>query len=589
MADRLHLRQLLHQLNDRSYKAYKDIRGRYEFPEFLLCIDRVQGDPFAAPSQVRVLVSYEVAGFPLQTYENRSRAIAFCDYLTRQFGQVCHQVSDRRGTGNSGLIQMLRVGQEVLSRTSIILTEKGIEARFTVGLPAQGRRILGYQAGELLCEDLPEIVAQSLKYENLSAEELQAHIETVEDAEALRSQLSPNHLVAFVADGAILPRRSGVDRRALADGAIPFQSPESLRVTLETPNRGAITGMGIPQGVTLIVGGGYHGKSTLLKAIELGIYNHIPGDGRELVVSDRRSVKIRAEDGRAVTGVDISPFIQDLPQNLDTRAFSSTNASGSTSQAANMMEALEVGAKLFLVDEDTAATNFMIRDRRMQALIAKTSEPITPLIDKVRQLYSDYGVSTLLVIGGSGDYFDVADTVIAMNHFVPKDLTEAAQAIAEKYPTERQIEGGDHFGPISARIPLGASVDPSQGHKPVKLKVRDVNQVVFGADSIDLADVEQLVEVGQLKAIAEAMVYAKENYLDGQHTLAETLEAIFADIDQGGLDALTRFREGNLVEFRPFELAAAFNRLRSLSVKTMNNEQLINNDAHLISNMSLRS
>lgn len=572
MADQLHLRQLLHQLNDRSYKAYKDIRGRYQFPEFLLCIDRVQGDPFAAPSQVRVLMSYEVAGFPLQTYENRSRAIALCDYLTRQFGQVCYQVTDRRGTGNSGLIQMLRVGQEVLYRTSIILTQQGIEARFTVGLPAQGRRILGYQAGELLCEDLPEIVKQALKYENLSAEELQGHIETVEDAEVLRSQLSQNQLVAFVADGSILPRRSGVDRRALSDLAIPFQSPESLKVTLETPNRGKITGMGIPQGVTLIVGGGYHGKSTLLKAIELGIYNHIPGDGREFVVSDRRSVKIRAEDGRAVTGVDISPFIQDLPQNLDTKAFSTTNASGSTSQAANMIEALEVGAKLFLVDEDTAATNFMIRDRRMQALIAKTCEPITPLIDKVRQLYTDYGVSTLLVIGGSGDYFDVADTVIAMNHFVPEDLTATAKAIAEKYPTERQIEGGDHFGQISPRIPLGASVDPSQGHKPVKLKVRDVNQVVFGADSIDLADVEQLVEVGQLKAIAEAMVYAKENYLDGQHTLAETLEGIFADIDQRGLDALTRFREGNLVEFRPFELAAAFNRLRSLSVKTINHQ-----------------
>ncbi|HBQ99326.1 MAG TPA: ATPase, partial [Cyanobacteria bacterium UBA11691] len=210
MADRLHLRQLLHQLNDRSYKAYKDIRGRYQFPEFLLCIDRVQGDPFAAPSQVRVLMSYEVAGFPLQTYQNRSRAIALCDYLTRQFCQVCTQISDRRGTGNSGLIQMLRVGQEVLSRTSIILTQQGIEARFTVGLPAQGRRILGYQAGVLLCEDLPEIVEQSLKYENLLAEELQAHIETVEDAEALRSQLSQNQLVAFVADGAILPRRSGV-------------------------------------------------------------------------------------------------------------------------------------------------------------------------------------------------------------------------------------------------------------------------------------------------------------------------------------------------------------------------------------------
>ena len=574
MADRQTLRQLLYDLDNRGYKAYKDIRGRYDFSQFTLSIDRVQGDPFAAPSNLRVFISHEGAGFPRSAFRNSVRSLAFCDYLTRQFSRAAMEASEHRGSGNSGKIQMVRVGQEVLWRTAMSISEQGIEARFTVGLPARGRRILGDAAAGLLCEDIPRIVKSSLIYQNWSGETiagLQKQLETVEDGEALRSQLRDLGLVAFVADGAILPRRSGVDKRGLHRDGIPFRAPESLRVTLDTSNSGKMTGMGIPAGVTLIVGGGYHGKSTLLRAIELGVYAHVPGDGREYVVSDRAAVKVRAEDGRGVTGVDISPFISDLPQGLDTTKFSTTNASGSTSQAANMMEALEVGARLLLVDEDTSATNFTIRDRRMQALIAKESEPITPLIDKVRQLYTDYGVSTLLVMGGSGDYFEVADTVIAMNRFVPEEVTQQAREIAEKYPTERQIEGGDHFGQISARVPLAASLDPSRGRKSVQVKVRDTNEIVFGEEAIDLACVEQLVETGQVKAIAEAMVYAKEYYLDGRRSLAEALAEVIADVDIDGLDVLTRFPEGNLVEFRIFELAAALNRLRSLQL-IINNE-----------------
>ena len=101
--------------------------------------------------------------------------------------------------------------------------------------------------------------------------------------------------------------------------------------------------MGIRKGITLIVGGGYHGKSTLLKALEAGVYNHIAGDGREFVITDDTAFKLRAEDGRSITGVDISPFIKNLPNKKDTVHFSTEDASGSTSQAANLMEALESG------------------------------------------------------------------------------------------------------------------------------------------------------------------------------------------------------------------------------------------------------
>ncbi len=567
MTNQENLRQLLLQLDNRGYKAYKGIQGSYEFPDFTLIVDRVQGDPFATPSQVRVQLPQSVAGFPGDLYRTRSREIALRDYLTRQFDHAARGISSRRGTGNSGLIAITHVGQSILERTSAFVTDELVEVRFVVGLPARGRSIAGRQAAEMLCDDIPHIVDQALKYRQLDATAIEHHVETVEDADWLRQNLVERGLVAFIPDGAILPRRSGVDDQPLSAEAVAFQSPETLRVEFTCPNRGLITGMGIPVGVTLIVGGGYHGKSTLLRAIELGVYNHIPNDGRELVVTNPAAVKIRAEDGRSIASVDISPFINQLPQGRSTSQFSTTNASGSTSQAANIMEALEAGARLLLVDEDTAATNFMIRDRRMQQLIAKDKEPITPFIDKVRQLYTDYAVSTILVMGGSGDYFDVADTVIAMENFQPHDVTEKAKAIAFANQTERIPEGGKGFGEITPRIPLAESIDPSRGHREVKLKVRDVDEVVFGTEEIDLGAVEQIVERGQLRAIAEAIVYAKRQYINERYTLPEILNHVMADIESQGLDLLTYMPEGDLVLFRRFELAAVLNRLRTLKVR----------------------
>ncbi|HBB31967.1 MAG TPA: ATPase, partial [Cyanobacteria bacterium UBA9273] len=500
-------------------------------------------------------------------YNSPSREIALRDYLTRQFDRVVRNFSSHRGTGNSGLIAITAVGQSVLERTSVFVSDKLVEVRFVVGLPARGRHISGRQAAEMLGDDIPQIVNQALKYQSLNATAIKQHVEIVEDADWLRGQLGERGLVAFIADGAILPRTSGVDDRPLVEEAVPFQSPNTLRVEFSCPNRGLVKGMGIPEGVTLIVGGGYHGKSTLLRAVELGVYNHIPNDGRELVVTQASAVKIRAEDGRSIASVDISPFINQLPQDRSTRQFSTTNASGSTSQAANIIEALEAGAQVLLVDEDTAATNFMIRDRRMQQLVAKDKEPITPFIDKVRQLYNDYGVSTILVMGGSGDYFDVADTVIAMDNFQPQDVTKQAQAIAQQYRTERTPEGGEQFGSIMPRIPLPQSIDPSRGHREVKLKVRDVDEMVFGTEEIDLGAVEQIVEKGQLRAIAEALVYAKQQYIDGNSTIPTILERVMGDIESKGLDIVTNIPEGGLIVFRRFELAAALNRLRTLKVR----------------------
>ncbi len=558
---------ILNRIDGKGYPAYKDIRGEYEFPSFTLLIDHVQGDPFAAPSRLRVRVPQAVAGYPPDTYTQRSRRVALADFLARAFEAASSRVrGGRRGSGKSGLIAIDQPGQQILERTSVLVDEDAVEARFVVGLPAAGRRVLGRQAIAMLCNDLSRIVESTLLFRANHRTALYRHIRTAEDADWLRLQLAASGLVAFVGDGAVLPRRSGVDDRPLQTGAIAFESPLSLRNEFRLPNAGSITGMGIRPGVTLIVGGGYHGKSTLLNALERGVYNHIPGDGRELVVTDEGAVKVRAEDGRAVTSVDISPFIGSLPNGADTYHFSTANASGSTSQAANIVEALEAGARLLLIDEDTAATNFMIRDHRMQELIAKEREPITPFIDKVRQLYDEHQVSTVLVTGGSGDYFDVADTVIAMDAYVPQDVTDQAKAIARKYQAERQPEGGDRFGKVTPRVPIAKSLDPSKGRRQVRISARGVKTILFGASEIDLTAVEQLVDPSQLNAIGQALYYARERYMDGSRTLPQILDALVADIDRGGLDVLDRRAVGDLARFRRYELAAALNRLRTFRV-----------------------
>ncbi len=566
MASQENLRELLISLDHRGYKAYKDIRGSYNFSNFNLIIDRVQGDPFATPSQLRVKIPQTIAKFPRNIYQNRSREIALRDYITREFYHATQSLRERRGTGNSGLIAIALPTQAILDRTSAFINDEFVEIRFVVGLPGDGRRINAPEAVELLCEQIPQLIEQTLIYSNLDAAAIENHITTAEDADFIRDSLSEKKLVAFVADGAILPRRSGVDERPLLDQVIPFKSPDSLSIEFNCPNRGLVTGMGIPAGVTLIVGGGYHGKSTLLRAIELGIYNHIPNDGRELVVTNSSAVKIRAEDGRSITGVDISPFINHLPQNRSTTNFSTQNASGSTSQAANIIEALEAGTQLLLVDEDTAATNFMIRDRRMQALIAKNFEPITPFIDKVRQLYTDYGVSTILVMGGSGDYFDVADTVIAMQDFQPSEVTEKVKAIAQQYTTNRTTEGGQEFGKLTARVLLANKSPSNFNQYKREWKVRDLDTIIFNREEIDLSGVEQLVEVGQLRAIAATISYIEQHYLD-HHTLPEILDSAIADLTTQSFDILTSFPEGDFVFFRRLELAAAINRWRSLNTK----------------------
>lgn len=433
------LRKELYNIDGRGYKAYKSLEGKYDFGKYVLAIDHVQGDPFAAPSRVRLIVSQNVAKIPEELFDTDFKRIAVQDFLTRLFYKNIKTFSDKVfGSGKSGLISISKCPQEILDRTSVIVTKKDINVRIEVGFPARGRSVLAKELEKILYDFLPKIVDNSIIYNNINKSKLISRVKLVEDQQFIRDELKRRGLVAFVANGAILPRENGVSTKPLRDGK-KFYSPKNLEVKINTPNSGEVAGMGITKGITLIVGGGYHGKSTLLRALELGVYNHIEGDGREFVIADETALKVRAEDGRVIHKDDISLFISNLPNKKDTRKFDSENASGSTSQAANIVEGIESGTGLFLIDEDTSATNFMIRDDVMQSLVSREKEPITPFIEIVKALYEQKGISTIIVVGSSGDYFDIADTVVQMDSYEPKDVTKEAKSLSKGHVLKRRL------------------------------------------------------------------------------------------------------------------------------------------------------
>ncbi|MDD7940099.1 ABC-ATPase domain-containing protein [Actinomycetospora lutea] len=550
MSRRDDLSATLRSLEGASYGRYKSLSGRWDVGGVGLEVLRVQADPFAPPSRVRLTVTD--AGLPADLYATADRRRALAAFLLRGLRRAL------RGTP----VHVDAGGPEVLDRTAGTVGEDGVVV-VEVGVPFPGpkRRILGREAATLLGDTLPAAAREAIAGADHDA--ARAFVETVEDAVALRAALAGRGLVAFVADGAVLPRRSGVDDRPL-DGATPFGGPAELRVTLTAPNAGEVSGLGVPEGVTLIVGGGYHGKSTLLRALEAGVYDHVPGDGREQVVTRPDAVKLRAEDGRAVIHDDVSAFVAHLPSGEPTDDFSTTNASGSTSQAASTVEAVEAGADVLLIDEDTSATNMMIRDARMQQLIA--TEPLVPFVERVRPLHAEHGVSTVLVMGGSGDYLGVADTVIMMDAYRASDVTARAHEIAAAGPPRTVEHTG--FPAVTPRVVDPGSLDPTaKGKRRVTARGRDT--LTFGADDIDLSAVEQITDRSQVAGIGRALALLGDGVLDGTITLAEGLDLLDAELDRGGLEALLDGRSEDLARPRRHEVAAALNRLRSLRLKGM--------------------
>ena len=565
--DAADLRALLSSIDGRGYGAWKQLTGTWTLDEMGLEVEKVQTDPFAPPTRLAVRCPAAQLALPEGLVATTVRRRALADHLLRHVG--------------SDLEAPLAIdvgGQQVIERSAARLDADGaLTLRCTIALPDRRRRVRSSAVERALLEQLPQVVA-GLRWPVLDQVAARTFVETVEDAATLRDQLGERGLIAFVGDGGVLARRTGIDDRPAASQAVvPFTSPPALRVEMDLPNRGRVTGMGIQAGVTAIVGGGFHGKSTLLAALRAGVYDHVPGDGRELVVTRADAVTIRAEDGRRVEQVDISAFIDGVPDPVrgvaDTSRFSSDNASGSTSQAAAIVEALEVGTGLLLIDEDTAATNLMSRDLRMEELITPAdsaspagyaAEPITPLVDLVRSLADDHGVSTVLVAGSGGDYLEVADRVVQMDAFEARDVTSRAREVTARVPGRPPVPV--RFPAVPQRVVDPTSVDARRRGR-VKTRVFGLDRLVFGNEEIELGALAQLVDRAQAAGIAAALVrLVEDGHLDGRATVREAIGGLFAEVDASGVEVLRAGWPGDLARPRPAEVAAALNRLRSVAV-----------------------
>ena len=617
------LKRLLTSIDHKSYPAYKDVRGTYDFNTYILSIDHVQGDPFASPSKVSIQVRHAKAGFPAELFDTPWKKTALEDYLLRCFSREIGRLSFKaKGSGKSGLIATSRPGQEVLSRTACEIGRNEITARFEVGFPAFGRTINSGELIRIFFDFLPGCVENVFFYRRQNTAEIKKRITLADDQQFIRNELKRLDLVSFVADGSILPRETGVSDRPMK-GSVAFHSPDSLRITLNLPGHGPISGMAIHRGITLIVGGGYHGKSTLLKALESGVYNHIPGDGREYVITDETAVKLRAEDGRSINHVDISLFIRDLPNKKDTTCFSTADASGSTSQAAAVIESIEAGTRAFLIDEDTSATNFMLRDDLMQRIVSRDKEPITPFIERARDLYKQAGISTVLVAGSSGAYFFIADTIIQMDAYRPFDITEmvknaceqeaskpAIQAPGFKLPTagrklaaggtgravgamaldfgdsraeaggESQEEGENsgrsgRFGNRGGSASDAGRFERGRGGRReadrhsdrntrIKVRVHDKHSFQVAKEPVDLRFVEQLADSEQTAALAQMVRYCLEKGLLERCTVQETVATLLKAYEADGLSVFSdaSYAAMGLAMPRVQEIYACLNRFR---------------------------
>lgn len=564
MKNKEDLKKELVKIDHKSYGMYKTLGDSYSFGNYILHIDHVQGDPFAAPSRLRFEVKKERHGFPEEYYKEKHRRLALEDQVLRRFLYELRQIDKGfMGSGKSGRITACPANQTVQERIAVIFSKDKMELRFEMGFPARGRTILAKEMQKLVFDILPQLAERSLFYRNWDGKNkkyLEQAVFLADDQKVLREELKKRNLTAFVADGAVLPRENGVSDRPMRE-AVPFSSPESLRTEIELPHKGKIAGMGVPEGITVIVGGGYHGKSTLLKALEQGVYNHIAGDGREYVVADGSGMKIRAEDGRSVLHTDISLFINHLPAGQDTTDFSSENASGSTSQAANLIEAVEAGAGLLLLDEDTSATNFMIRDKVMARLVSDEKEPITTLLRHIRGIYKTLGISFVIVVGSSGDYLSVADLVLQMDRYKVKDVTKEAKVICETCNIAGQYAETEIEMPVFSR-----KLKPVKPGRR-KIKSTGTDTVLIDREAIDVRYLEQISESGQTTALAYMMGWILEN-VKTEEDIRHLIERIYADIEKRGMQAVIpgSYSGGHPVLPRKQELYACLSRYRSAKI-----------------------
>jgi predicted ABC-class ATPase len=550
------LRLLLRAIDGSPYAHYARLRGVHAIPPFEIEVDRVPADPFAGPARLRVRVPTERAGIPRELLDTPRRRTAVEDFLIRGAADALRDLFGRAGPlpPGAGRLLMEAPGPAVLSRTACRVTAEVVELRLSADLPARGRTALGLQAEVLLAETLPRLATVCLAVSQRRLAALRAHVAAVEDHGALQEALAAHGLVAFVADGA----RPGRDPGGLLPHreAVPFAAPEARAVTLRLPHAGSVRGLGIPAGVTLLAGPAFHGKSALLAALAASVRPHPPGDGRERIAALPEALAVKAEAGRCLRRLDLSAFVVDLPAGGSPLDVSSDQAPAALAQAAAVVEALEAGVRLLLVDEDGAAPGFLVRDARMQRLTPRPPATLLTLLERARALYDRLGVSTVLATAGMGDYLEVAHTVLRVQDFAVEDVTEQARTIARATASMRVAEPIPELQPPARREGAAAAGG-------LRASLAGARAVRLGDEILDLAAFEGLSEPAEVRAVALRLAQVVARLRPGV-SLAEVVE----EVDAEALDGM----EEDLARPRAVDVYGALVRWRALRVRRADRE-----------------
>jgi predicted ABC-class ATPase len=563
MKDKQEFFQLLTAMDGKDFAEYRAIIGDFDFSRYIVKINRVPEDSELRTILFVVRVPQSIASFPPHLFNTPIRRTALEDLLTRKVAATCEQIAtfDDEGIARRR-IGISAPGQKILPRSSMVVSEDYIEARLNIELPSRRGRVLGASAQQIFFEDLPRLVDASLIYCNLDENEVERFADNMEDADQIRQALPTRGLVSFIGQGCRVERAIRSDRPA-ADAAA-FDIADELQIELEVPNRGAVRGLGIPAGVTVILGDDYSGRIALARAIAAGIYNHIPGDGRELVITMPDAVYIAAEPGRSVQRVDVSPFVGVAGT---SKTYTSDCADSAASQAASTVEMLEIGARALIFDESDSAAGFLGRDTRFADIFKDTGGLGRSLASRARQLADELGVS-IIVAGSSSaaDFVPVADLVLRVASNRITDATREARQLQISPPISEGTAADLTKTVEKARWVVPGSIDASHGRHDAVLAALAIDRLQFGRSTIELPGSAQLADIHQTSTIALVLHYGKQRYLDEGRPIREILDLVDRDLSSEGLECLSREQRGDLARPRRYEIAAALNRLRTLRI-----------------------
>jgi predicted ABC-class ATPase len=572
MKDRKEFYNLLAEIDGQPFSEYEKLLGDFDFARFVVKFPRLDVSAGADDPVFTVRVPQSIAELPGHLFDSPIRRTALEDLLTRNLAGQAAKIARFNESGLARRnVLVAEPGQKILPRTSVIVTKEYVEACLRIALPYKVFRTEGAEdprlvdaemARKVFFEDLPEIISSGLLCCNLNLSETEHFVDTMEDADRVRQTLPTLGMVSFVGEGSLLARQWQSDEPDFEKIAL-FEVDEDAQTEVEVPNAGSLKGLGVPAGLTVVVGDLANGRKDFMDAVAAGVYNHVPGDGREHVVTVSDAVQVAVDYGRSIQEVNLTPFCTEA-DGCDPSSYSTSSADAFLSQAAATIEALEVGARVLVVDEHSSAPAFLTTDARVSQLLGET--PRASLAQRARQMVDELGVS--IVVGGENlvaEYIPVADTVLKVEDYQVTDITDKAKALNLEVPPEAPAVNLESMLARSRWI-MPSSIDASVGRLDQVIDAIDEATIQFGRSTIELDGVQQVADDSQLLTIGLLLYYAKLRYMQEGYPLREMLDMIDRDLSSEGLGTISRDPRGDLARPRRYELAAALNRLRTFRV-----------------------